>query len=149
MGCFAATARGWGCTGQGVCVLHEIPHLGECARPSSSGPRPLCSTRQAPPGGLWAAKTATSRLSWSKTDPEATCFAHESPPVCDDVVSHPKYPGALVMGNSRGRCEAIWLWASRSMPLVRPAAISPFQMRACRTREILDRDIGLAVPRQR
>ena len=110
LGCFAATARGWGCTGQGMCVLHEIPHLGECTRPSSSSPRPSCSTRQAPPGGLWAAKTATSRPPWSKTDPEATCFAHESPPVCDDVVSHPKYPGALVMGNSGGRCEAIWLW---------------------------------------
>lgn len=43
------TARGWGCAGQGLCVLHEPPHLMEYLRPLPSGPRPSCSTRKAPP----------------------------------------------------------------------------------------------------
>ena len=35
--------RGWGCTGQGMCVLHQPPHLGEHTRASPSGTPPLCS----------------------------------------------------------------------------------------------------------
>ena len=78
--------------------------------------------------------------------PEATCFANESPPVCDDVVSHPKYPGALVMGNSGGRCEVIWLWgvalyAARETGRYIPIPDAGIQKARG--------DIGLAVTRQR
>ena len=31
------TARGWGCTGHGVCVLHQPPHLVQCPRGSGPG----------------------------------------------------------------------------------------------------------------
>ena len=38
------TARGWGCTGQGVSVLHEIWTFVEYTRMLASGTRPSCST---------------------------------------------------------------------------------------------------------
>ena len=37
------TERGWGCTGQGLCMLHEPPHLMEYTRPLPSSARPSCS----------------------------------------------------------------------------------------------------------
>ena len=148
-----------------MCVLYEIPHLGECTRLSLSGPDPRavharhhhsdCARPKPRPlpvqqadhrahsthrtGVFRCHDTPGTQKSWDNVrgypyctgarlsrstptsrpvpsdhcgaaGPEATCFAHESPPVCDDVGSHPKYPGALVMGNRGGRCEAIWLW---------------------------------------
>ena len=41
---WAPTARGWGCTGQGLSVLHEIRTFVEYTRMSASSPRPSCST---------------------------------------------------------------------------------------------------------
>ena len=38
------TARGWGCIGRGLCVLHESPDPVEYTRPSASGSRPSCSS---------------------------------------------------------------------------------------------------------
>ena len=38
------TARGWGCTDQGLCVLHESPTPVEYPRTLPSSPRPSCST---------------------------------------------------------------------------------------------------------
>lgn len=38
------TARGWGCTGRGLCALHEPPDPVEYTRPSASGSRPSCSS---------------------------------------------------------------------------------------------------------
>lgn len=81
--------------------------------------------------------------------PEATCFAHESPPVCDDVVSHPKYPGALVMGNSGGRCEAIWLWGVALYAARETGRYIPIPDAGIQKARDPRRDIGLAVPRQR
>ena len=46
------TPRGWGSTGQGLCILHEPPTYVEYPRPSFSGSRPSFSTRQAPPKQL-------------------------------------------------------------------------------------------------
>ena len=46
------TARGWRCTGQGVCVLHESPTPIEYTRTRPSSPRPSCIAprrRQEPP----------------------------------------------------------------------------------------------------
>ena len=43
------TPRGWGSTGQRLCVLHEPPAYVEYPRPSFSSSQPSCSTRQAPP----------------------------------------------------------------------------------------------------
>ena len=48
----SATARGWGCTGQGLSVLHETPTFVECPHLSASSTPPSCSTRPAPPGRL-------------------------------------------------------------------------------------------------
>ena len=46
------TAREWGRTDRGMCVLHEGPTYLECTRPSSSRARPSCSTDgTAPVGG--------------------------------------------------------------------------------------------------
>ena len=52
------TPRGWGSTAQGLCVLHEPPTPMEYPRPSSSSPRPSCSTRPAPLGQLRATRPA-------------------------------------------------------------------------------------------
>ena len=40
----AATPRGWGCTGGGLCVLHESPTSVEYTRTLPSSTRPSCST---------------------------------------------------------------------------------------------------------
>ena len=48
----AGTARGWGCTGQGLSVLHETPTFVECPHLSASSTPPSCSTRPAPPARL-------------------------------------------------------------------------------------------------
>jgi len=42
------TERGRGCTGQGLCILHEPPHLMEYTRPFPSSARPSCSAGGAP-----------------------------------------------------------------------------------------------------
>ena len=46
------TARGWGCTGQGLSVLHETPTFVEYTRMPASGTPPSCSSRpeRAPAG---------------------------------------------------------------------------------------------------
>ena len=54
--------RGSGSTGRGLCVLHEGPTYLECTRPSSSGPRPSCSTGQAPPERLRSVEPAPASL---------------------------------------------------------------------------------------
>ena len=50
----ACTARGWGCTGQGLSVLHEPRTFVEYTRLSASGTPPSCSTRWVTPGRLCA-----------------------------------------------------------------------------------------------
>ena len=45
----ACTARGWGGTGQGLCVLHEPWPFVEYTRPSFSSTPPSCSTRRTSP----------------------------------------------------------------------------------------------------
>ncbi|OLO74276.1 hypothetical protein BKH18_09300 [Actinomyces oris] len=57
-----SSPRGPGSTGRGLCVLHEDPTYLECTRPSSSGPRPSCSTVQAPPERLRSAEPAPASL---------------------------------------------------------------------------------------
>ena len=48
----SATARGWGCTDQGLSILHETPTFVECPHLPASSTPPSCSTRPAPPGRL-------------------------------------------------------------------------------------------------
>ena len=45
----SATARGPGCIGQGLCVLHETPPTVEYTRLSASSTHTSCITRQVPP----------------------------------------------------------------------------------------------------
>ena len=44
----SATARGWGCTGQGLSVLHETPTPVEYTRMSANSAPPSCSTDRFP-----------------------------------------------------------------------------------------------------
>ena len=66
-----SSPRGSGSTGQGLCALHEDPTYLECTRPSSSGPRPSCSTGQAPPDRLRAVQPAPA--STACNDHRARC----------------------------------------------------------------------------
>ena len=45
----SATARGPGCTGQGLCILHETPPTVEYTHIPASSTHTSCSTRQVPP----------------------------------------------------------------------------------------------------
>ena len=68
------TARGWGCTGQGLCVLHEPRTFVEYTRLSASSTRGSCSARQAPPQRPSATPSATR-----PSDPGARAAC---PPLC-------------------------------------------------------------------
>lgn len=64
----SATARGPGCTGQGLCILHETPPTVEYTHIPASSTHTSCSTRQVPP-------------------------ERPSPPPSGDAIKRPRRPG--------------------------------------------------------
>ena len=103
------------------CAAHARHHLEDCGRP-----RP----QQADYRGV---KLIRKR-------PVLPTRAHQSVTTSSRTPSIPERWSWAIVEDAAKRSGS---GASRSMPLVRPAAIPPFQMWACRMREILDRDIGL------
>ena len=72
------TARGRGCTGQGLCVLHEPPHLMKYPRTLPSSTRPSCNGPR-PGRATWV--TAPVPAGWAGDD----CLARSARSRCHEM----------------------------------------------------------------
>ena len=73
-----ATARRWGCTGQGLSVLHETPTPVEYTRMLASSIPPSCSTRRAPTTANKRAPSATRSSDTGTRTPHPCLRSHET-----------------------------------------------------------------------